>query len=335
MAPISHSVVAAAGALQLISESSPGERGRRAAAGALVLRAVQHAVHGEAASGFVALRAGAEVSTLAKGAERAVLRRLLLLLEEGDGVEAARLADPLVSYACELERTRRLPEADAALSLALSAAPGDAETALHAARVARKLGDRERALKLYAAVRGLDGESGPMARLAAVGEAVVSDAPERALSRVVRAALAAGDAEAAAVGLEERARVRRGGGDRAGAARDLCLSAARFTDAVDRARVAHELADLMVVGGDSLAAREALLAALAWGDAPQKEHARARLHALARDMGDQVGARRWRSSRPPSLTSMSLYRPKPVGRSAAPRLSRWREALGEHAGCAS
>ncbi|HEV2145992.1 MAG TPA: hypothetical protein VGR37_01100, partial [Longimicrobiaceae bacterium] len=134
MAPISHSVLAAAGALQQISESSPGERGRRAAAGALVLRAVQHAVAGEEGSGFVALRAGDEVSALAKGAERAVLRRLLLLLEEEGGVDAARLADPLVGYACELERTRRLPEADAALSLALSAAPDDAEVALHAAR---------------------------------------------------------------------------------------------------------------------------------------------------------------------------------------------------------
>jgi tetratricopeptide (TPR) repeat protein len=329
MAPISPVVQAAAVALQQISESSPGERGRRAAAGALVLRAVEQAVERHAASAFLAARAGAEVSGLEKGAERAALRRILLLLEVEGGVEPARLAGPLVGYACELERTRRLPEADAALSLARSAAPADAETALHAARVARKLGDRARALELYAAVRDLDGADGSMARLAQVGEAVVADDPEHALTRVVRAALRAGDAEAAAVGLEERARVRRAAGDRRGAARDLCLGTLRFTDGVDRARLAHELADVAVASGDPLAAREALLVALDWGDAPQKEHARARLHTLARDLGDQVGARRWRSSRPPSLTSMSLYRPKPVARTAAPRLSRWREALGD------
>ncbi|MEW5930160.1 MAG: hypothetical protein AB1941_22105 [Gemmatimonadota bacterium] len=329
MAPISPVVQAAAVALQQISESSPGERGRRAAAGALVLRAVEQAVERHAASAFLSARAGAEVSGLEKGAERAALRRILLLLEGEGGVEPARLAGPLVGYACELERTRRLPEADAALSLARSAAPADAETALHAARVARKLGDRARALELYAAVRDLDGADGCMARLAEVGEAVVADDPERALTRVVRAALRAGDAEAAAVGLEERARVRRAAGDRRGAARDLCLGTLRFADGVDRARLAHELADVAVASGDPLAAREALLVALDWGDAPQKEHARARLHTLARDLGDQVGARRWRSSRPPSLTSMSLYRPRPVARTAAPRLSRWREALGD------
>lgn len=329
MAPISQSVLAAAGAFQQISDSSPGERGRRAAAGALVLRAVEQAVERRAGFGFLAARAGGEVSGLEKGPERAVLRRILLLLDADGGVETARLASPLVGYACELERTRRLPEADAALALARSAAPDDAEVALHAARVARKLGDRVRAMALYGVVRDLDGAQGPMARLAQVGEAVVSEDAERALTRVVRAALRAGDAEAAAVGLEERARTRRLAGDRRGAARDLCLAAARFIDGVDRARVAHELADVTLASGDPLAAREALLVALEWGDAPQKEHARARLHTLARDLGDQVGARRWRSTRPPSLTSLSLYRPRPVARSAAPRLSRWRDALAE------
>ena len=334
MSPISQNVLAAAGALQEISESSPGERGRRAAAGALVLRAVQRALeHGEGAE-FIVERARREVAGLEKGQERAILRRLLVLLEGEDEVRAEQLAAPLVSYACELERTRRLPEADAALALARSAAPGDAETALHAGRVARRLGDRARALELYGTARDMDGGNGSIARLAAIGEAVVSEYPERALSRVVRAALAAGDAEAAGVGLEERARVRRAAGDRRGAARDLCLAGMRFTDPVDRARVAHDLADVAVVAGDPLAAREALLVALEWGDAPQKEHARARLHTLARDLGDQVGARRWRSSRPPSLTSLSLYRAKPVARTAAPRLSLWREALGTREACA-
>ncbi|HEX7242303.1 MAG TPA: hypothetical protein VF263_18595 [Longimicrobiaceae bacterium] len=326
MPPISPSVLAAAVALQQISDTVPGERGRRAAAGALVLRAVERTAERGEASSFLARRAASEVAELPRGGERAALNRLLLLLD-AEEVAAERLAAPLVQYAGELERTRRLPEADAALALARTVAPGDAEVSLHAGRVARKLGDRERALELYREASERDGGEGAIARLAAIGEAVVSAAPERALSRVVRRALRAGDAEAAAVGLEERARVRRAGGCRRGAARDLCLAAVRFADGVDRARVAHELADVAIAGADPLAAREALLVALGWGDAPQKEHARARLHTLARDLGDQVGARRWRSARPPSLTSLSLYRAKPVEVSAAPRLARWREAL--------
>ncbi|HEX2093609.1 MAG TPA: hypothetical protein VHG28_14480 [Longimicrobiaceae bacterium] len=330
MPPISDTALVASDALQQISDSAPGERGRRAAAGALVLRAVEQAADRGEAFHFVALRAEAEVAGLPRGGERSLLRRLLLVLLEGEGeVAPERLAGPLVGYACELEATRRLPEAAAALELARSVTPDDAETALHAGRVARKLGDRERALELYRAARGLDRGSGQIARLAAIGEAVVSAEPERALSRVIREALRAGDAEAAAVGMEERARVRRAAGNRRGAARDLCFAAARFTDPVDRARVAHEVADVVVAAGDPLAAREALLVALEWGDAPQREHARARLHTLARDLGDQVGARRWRSAKRPALTSMSLYRPKPVAVSAAPRLARWREALGE------
>ncbi|HEX2203048.1 MAG TPA: hypothetical protein VHG91_07110, partial [Longimicrobium sp.] len=113
--------------------------------------------------------------------------------------------------------------------------------------------------------------------------------------------------------------------------RDLCLAAARFTDPVDRARVAHELAGVTLAGGDADAAREALLVALAWGDAPQQDHARSRLHTLSRDVGDQVGTRRWRSFKRPSIVSLSAYRPAASARSAAPRLRRWREALGERA----
>lgn len=318
----------AAGALQQISESASGERGRRAAAGALALRAVERALEGGEGLAFLRVRAEAEAEGLPKGAERSLLRRLLSALEDA-GTDAGRLADALVGYACELERTRRLPEADAAVLLARALSPADPEAALHAGRIARKLGERERALELYRAARDLDGGAGSIARLAAVGEAVVSPEPETRLGRVIRAALRSGDAETAAVGLEERARVRRAAGRRHRAARDLCLAAVRFTDAVDRARVAHELADVAISGGDPLAAREALLVALEWGDAPQKEHAQARLHTLARDMGDQVGARRWRVSRPPSLTSLSLYRGAPAAASAAPRVARWREALAQ------
>jgi len=331
MPPVSESALAAAGAFQQISDTSPGERGRRAAAGALVLRAVEQAAERAEGLAFVLARARMETDALPSGAERAILRRLLAHLDGGDA-EPGRLLDSLVSYACELEKTRRLPEADAALSLARTLAPADAEAALHAGRVARKLGERERALELYRAARDLDGAEGAIARLAAIGEAVVSAHPEAGLARVIRRALRDGDAEAAAVGLEERARLRRSAGNRRGAARDLCLAAVRFTDPVDRARVAHELADVAVAAGDPLAAREALLVALEWGDAPQRDHARARLHTLARDLGDQVGARRWRSSRRPALASLSLYRGAPARDSAAPRLARWRAALERREG---
>ena len=308
-----------------ISETERGERSRRAAAGALVLAAVERARSGEADE-FGRRRAAREVEALERCAEKSILQRLLMLVE-GGAAPHARMVKPLVSYACELERTRRLPEADAAVSLAFALDGGNPATALHAARLARKLGERERALALYCAARDLDGAGGAIARLAAVGEAVVSDDPVRSLSRAVRRALRAGDAESAAVGLEERAAARRAAGDRRGAARDLLLAAARYADPVDRARVAHELAGVTLALGDPAAARESLLAALATGDAPQKDHARARLHTLARDLGDQVGMRRWRSFQRPSLVSLSAYRPAPAARSLAPRLARWREAL--------
>ncbi|HEX5727071.1 MAG TPA: hypothetical protein VFX98_16460, partial [Longimicrobiaceae bacterium] len=65
----------------------------------------------------------------------------------------------------------------------------------------------------------------------------------------------------------------------------------------------------------------------ACGDAPQQDHARSRLHTLARDLGDQVGMRRWRSFSRPALVSLSAYRPAPAARTRAPRLARWRRAL--------
>ncbi|HSU16792.1 MAG TPA: hypothetical protein VLK66_21965 [Longimicrobium sp.] len=308
-----------------ISETERGERARRAAAGALVLACVENARAGTLDE-FSLRRARREAEALEKSPEKSILLRLLMVAEAA-APDEPRMAAALVSYACELERTRRLSEADAAVTLAFVLDGAGSATALHAARLARKLGDRERALALYCAARELDGGSGIIARLAQVGEAVVSADPVRALGRAIRRALQAGDAEAAAVGLEERAAARRSAGDRRGAARDLVLAAGRFTDAVDRARVAHELAGVTLAAGDAEAAREALQLALAWGDAPQQDHARTRLHTLARDLGDQVGMRRWRSFKRPPLVSMSAYRAAPANPSLAPRLLRWRESL--------
>jgi len=322
------SAVAAKDTLRHISETERGERARRAAAGALVLRVVELAVSG-AADDFTLRRANAEVAGLGKSAEKTILLRALRVLEGGAAPGA--LSATLVSYACELETTHRLPEADAAITLALALDEGSGATALHAARLARRMGDRERALALYCAARDLDVGSGVIARLAAVGEAVVSENAVRRLGRVIRAALRAGDAESAAVGLEERAALRRAAGDRAGAARDLWLASARYTDPVDRARAAHGLAGATLSLGDADAAREALLVALDWGDGPQQDHARSRLHTLSRDRGDQVGTRRWRSFQRPALVSLSTYRPAPAARSLAPRLLAWREGIGRRA----
>src|ERR1700741_3664782 len=100
---------AAAATLRQLSETERGERSRRAAAGALVLAAVERALSG-AADDFGLRRAHHEVEGLQRCAEKSVLLRMLILVE--DGTQEERLARPLVAYACELERTRRLPEAE-------------------------------------------------------------------------------------------------------------------------------------------------------------------------------------------------------------------------------
>jgi hypothetical protein len=327
---LSSALRAAAASLQEISASTSGERRQRAVAVAVVLRAVEYALEGEDADGFLRRRAEREVDGV-PGVERGLLKRLLLLADSLPESAGEPLSGALVDLACELEKTRRLAEAGAVLEIARAVSPGNAGVALHAARVARKEGRRERALGLYRAARDLD-DAGAIARLARVGEAVISDKAEAGLGEVVLASRADGDAEAMAVALEERSRLRRARGERRGAARDLCRATVRFTDPVDRARVAHQLADLYVAGDDPRAAREALLLALTVGDASQREHARGRLHAVSRDLGDQVGMRRWRGTARPPLVSLSARSRARVERSDAPRLARWRERIAAFAG---
>jgi len=339
----------AAGTLQSIAETTTGERAQRASVVALVLRCTEQILKGGSGSDFIARRVEGEVASLPRGSERSLLKRLSRLAvaagAENAESEGERLCETLVMYGCELERGRRMEEATAVLELARDLRPRDAEIALHSARVARLSGDREGALALYQRASDLDagagniarlaaiGEAvvdagaGNIARLAAIGEAVVSTQSERLLSAVIRKAIIAQDAEAAAVALEERALLRRARGDREGSARDLCFSAWRFQDPVDRARVAHRLADLFIAGGDPGAAREALLLALAIGDESQQEHARGRLHTVSRDLEDQVGQRRWRSFKRPPLVSLSARSRIAGGESAASRLAEWREAI--------
>jgi hypothetical protein len=319
---------AAAGALQRISDETPGERGRRASVVALVLVSLEAVVAGREAGTFLARRAEKEMDRLSDGAERAILERLL----RSGGCGGEVVSELLRDYGAGLEEARRLPEAEAVIGLARELAPERADLALMAGRLARLQGNVETALSLYRTASELDGNSGTIARLAAVGEAAISDAPEGVLGLAIRGSIRTGDQEAAAVGLEERARVRRAAGDRGGAARDLSFAAARYADPVDRARVAHELADLFVACGDTHAAREVLFFALEFGDRTQRDHARSRLHTVSRELGDQVGMRRWRSFKPPALVSLSSNRTIPVERSAAPAIARWRERMVERLG---
>ena len=319
----SHALQAAAGALHRISASNPGERGRRASVVALVLQAIECLEKDVESAEFMLRRAEREIDAVESRAERSFLRRILVKVLED---EAAGVSSLLAEYAGALEEARRLAEADAVLSLARSLEPERAEIALRAARVARLQGQRNRALELYAVARELDRGDGAIARLSAIGEAVAEES-EAGLSRSIRESIVAGDHEAAGVGLEERGRLRRSRGDRSGAARDFAIAGARFTDSVDRARVGHLLADLHVANGDSLAAREALLLTLGTGDRSQRDHARARLHTVARDLGDQLGMRRWRSFERPALVSLSARPSGAPKESEATKLLRWRDRM--------
>ncbi|HET9983696.1 MAG TPA: hypothetical protein VFQ38_08915 [Longimicrobiales bacterium] len=322
----------AAGRLQRIAAETAGEHARRAAAGAVVLRGVQAALAGGEGVRFLAARALAEVEALGPVPEARVLLALACMVAAEP--ERGRVAGLAAAYAGVLEESSRYAEAGAVLELARGVAPEDAELALHAARLARKSGEPERARALYREAAALDAAGPPagagrIARLAQMGEALLAGQPERALSVAVREAVVSGDAHAAAVGLEERARLRRSAGNWRGAARDLAVAALRHHGRVDRARAAHLLADVAVAGGDPLAAREALLAALAVGDRPQQELARARLQGLSRDLGDRLGVRRWGGAGGASpMVSLGL-RPagRRVERSLAPVLARWRGVL--------
>lgn len=307
------------------AQNNPEGAGPRSAdAGALVMR-VLRSRSGGAVSTFLLERAERDLAALPKGAERSALRRILAELRSEAPCEA-RLAGALAVWASAIEPARRFPEGDEAMREALALAPRSAELVLHAARIARKLGDGDRARRLYQRALELDGAAGPIGQMARIGHALLAEEAERELGRAARAAVRCGDAEAAGVALEERARLRREAGDMRAAARDLAMAVLRYPDALDRGRAAHRLADLAVTGGDPLAAREALLVALDVGDEGQREHARVRLHSISRDLGDAVGQRRWRSSAKPALVSMGLSRRRSPA-TAAPRLSRLRGLL--------
>lgn len=319
----SEALETAVGALERLSASAAGARGSRASVVALVLRTLEETAAGADPARFIARRAEVEVRKITGGPERAILTRLLAC-SASDGVRVAQL---LSDYSAILEESGRLDEASAVIDLACSMAPTCAAVALRAGRIARLRGQGEQALEHYRRAGELDADDGALARMAAIGVAAVAADPVRALGKAKRVAVRAGDGEAAAVAHEERARVRRLRGDRAGAVRDLALAAARYGDPIDRARIAHQIADVFVAAGDPAAAREALLFALEVGDSSQRDHAVARLHTIAREMNDQLGMRRWRSKSPPPFVSLTG---RPSVRTEEPRatsVARWRERL--------
>lgn len=297
-------------------------------AGAVVLRGIRLAIEGSEGAAFVLRRARSEVGALPSTNERRILSKLLDAVTDTEPVDGGVvIAVLLAAYAAEAERARRLDEALEALRLARVLEPRSADLALRAARIARLQGRVQEAARLYARVRALDDGTGAWARLARIGEALVSSDPERELAVALRAAVRAGDAEAAALALEERAALREASGDVAGSVRDLCVAALRYGCARDRARVAHRLADLLSARGDRAGAREALLAALAAGDAEQQAYAMNRLHMHARAEGDELGMRRWRPGAAP-LVALGPGRRAVAGyRSSLPRLRWWRDRL--------
>jgi tetratricopeptide (TPR) repeat protein len=266
----------------------------------LVLESVQLSDEGDEAGRFLRRRAETELEDVPFAAVRSLAARVAMRL-----AERSDATDDLVDLAVVLEENGQIEEAETVLAIARSAKPERADLALRAGRLARLLGKSREALELYGVAGSLDGRDGHIGRLAAIGAAVLSDQPERDLSAALRRAIRGRDGEAAGVALEERARVRRLGGDRIGAMRDLLVAAVRYDDSGERGRVAHQLADLLTASDDPHAARHALLFALEAGDHRQRDHARARLHGVSRQLGDQLGMRRWRSYRRPGLVSIS------------------------------
>jgi tetratricopeptide (TPR) repeat protein len=312
------------------ADSAPGAPAQAAAAGELVLRASRAVFDDVPGAAFLARRALAAAAGLPSGAARHALHALAC--EIALGAEPARASSLLVGHAALQEEAGQLAAAAEAAELALALNPADPEITLHAARIQRKLGRPEQALALYRRAGELADGAG-LVRLARIGEALVMAEPEPALAGCIREALRAGDGEASGVAYEERARIRRARGDRRGAATDLARAALRYRDRRDRGRSAHLLADVLVAAGDVGGAREALLAALHAGDDAQRAHARVRLHGLARDCGDRVGQRRWRSSARPGLVSLGTGRRPAHGgaASAAGLLARWRGRLERRA----
>lgn len=303
-------------------------RRRELEAGRLVVRAARRAVEQDGAGGFLARRAAASVAELASGAARQSLGRAASELLEAR--RSPELARALVCWGGVLE-AHALHEAAAEAYEAALRVDAVAETALHAARARRRAGDADAARSLYDRVRGLCRGDVRLCRYAHLGEALLAPDAERALSVRLREFVRAGDAEAAAVAQEERARLRRARGAHDAALRDYGAAALRYGSSADRVRLANAMADLLLSRGAVDAAREALSVAMELAEDGQRAYVVDRLRTVARLQGDQLTLRRWRDE--PTARLAVLVPAAPArARAALPArrravLRRWRDGL--------
>ncbi|MEX2468106.1 MAG: hypothetical protein WD995_14440 [Gemmatimonadota bacterium] len=277
----------------------PGSDSRR-----MVLRVLATSEAQPTEPSFLTRRAYTAVADLADPWERKATSRALDVATAA-APDVAPLVSALLEWAGGLEARGLLDECDEVLSLARSFRPSDAEILLHSARVARKAGHVDRARLFYDRVTESSDAAVTLGHMAMIGHALLSENPEAQLGTALRSALEAGDSEAAAVAQEGRARVRRARGDVSGAMRDYWAAGTRYHDPIDRGRVGHEAADMLMMHGHIDGAREALLETIRCGHLEQVDHARTRLQAIARTQGDQVGLRRYADAAPLALVSLS------------------------------
>jgi tetratricopeptide (TPR) repeat protein len=277
--------VAVALGLLATTGGTPSVRERELDTGRLVLRASAEA------DPFMLRRAATAVRDLEDSAARRALARAASALAEGDRSE---LISGLLVYGTVLERHGEYAEAVEIYRAVLCAEPSDVLAALHTARAARKAGRRKEAVELYRQAGAATPHGHPIGLMARIGESLVSERPLEELTAALRAARSARDTEAMAVAREERARLHLAAGKPGAALRDLGAAAARFPARVDRVRVLHQMAEILVLEGDALAAREALLCALDHAGDPHRGHTLQRLRTLARSMGDELELRRHR-----------------------------------------
>jgi tetratricopeptide (TPR) repeat protein len=313
--------------LQLaIIEGQATIRERELEVGRLVLRAAR------AGDPFLVRRALKAVGELEAGPARRALRHAvegLADLSEAGAKNNDAVARGLLGYGAVLERHGVHEGAEEVYRAVLDGSPEDARMMLHVARAARKAGRREEALELYRRAGQQCGSDVHMRLLVGIGEALLAESPEAALTEVLHAARRADANVAVAVAREERARLRvaaRGGG----ALRDLASAALRYRDPQDRVRVLYRLAELLTARGDLPAAREALLAAQDAGTSAQRGHTVQRLRTVARALGDELELRRSRGQGSGSLVTLApagARRRSAMLSSRTPRIRRLRDIL--------
>ncbi len=290
--------------LSLQTSTTPGGDPSRQGLSDVIERRVLECVRrGSDTTAFSVRRTRQLVLALDQVQQRVALLRALEARES-----PGRCAAALLALTAPLEAGAHYERAAAVADVAASLCPHDPAIDLHRARLARKAGHSEKALALYErALHSLGDDSLPLARMARLGCVLVADGGVAEVGPLIREAVRSGDDESAAVAQEARARRRIAAGDVAGAVRDLVFAAARYPDAVDRGRVGHAVADLLLARGQVSAARFVLEQVVDVGLAGQADWARTRLRQLALATHDQVGARRWAG---PALSGLVALVPR-------------------------